>query len=237
MFWNKEKAVVASAGPFNWDNCDPGTNGEYALLEILGKNWELCFDIGANRGEYTEKLLEFSPGAKIVSFEPNPAAASNIRSSERVTVETLAVGDIDGELEININNEDDTQSSAYRSNDTTVTTRLPQVSIDSYMKKKKIRHIDFIKIDTEGNEVSALKGLKNAIADQSVDYIQFEYGGTYKDAGIRLADAYDLLSQNYIVCHIQPRGVSPTRYSQETETYRYSNWLAISRNIYKENAK
>ena len=55
-----------------------------------------------------------------------------------------------------------------------------------YINDKNIQYIDFIKIDTEGNEFEVLKGFDNKI--QIVKIIQFEYGGTFKDAEVKLND-------------------------------------------------
>jgi len=216
----------------NWDNGNPLTNGEYFLLTTLGPSWKRCFDIGANRGEYTKMLRKVVPEAEITSFEPNPDSAKYIKTGRKTGVEVVAVGDKLGLLTINFNRNDDTQSSTYRSNEHTKPTKVPQITIDNYLHSNQLDHIDFIKIDTEGHELAVLKGAKKALNEQTIDLIQFEYGGTYKDADIYLKDIYDLISKNYIICHIMPQGVLPLAYDTSLETYRYSNWLAMSRKIY-----
>jgi FkbM family methyltransferase len=217
----------------NWDDSNPNTNGEYFLISAIGNNWRLCFDIGANRGEYTNMLRRYSPRAKIISFEPNPEAARYIKKSRKVRVEVIAVGDKKSSLIINFNEADDTQSSSYRSNEHTKPTKVKQISIDEYIKQKNVKHMDFIKIDTEGHELPVFQGAENTIRNQLVDFVQFEYGGTYKDARTKLAPIYKLLAPYYIICHILPNGLLPLDYSKDIETFRYSNWLAISRNIYR----
>ena len=233
MFKLKQKGLKNFISTtLNWDNCEPSTNGEYYLLKTFGHDWKLAIDIGANIGEYTERILLNSPKARIVSFEPNPEAASSIKKSPRVNVEVMAVGEKKGSLAININTDDSTQSSSYRKNAHTKVIKLPQTSLDSYIKDNNLKHIDFIKIDTEGHELSVLKGAKKILKNRQADYIQFEYGGTYKDAHTTLAMVYSLLDKDYVIGHILPQGIIILPYSNALETYRYSNWLAISRNIY-----
>lgn len=229
----KKSRLSDLVSQMNWDNGNPDTNGEYFLLKSLGTNWKVCFDIGANRGDYTKFLKETSPHASIVSFEPNPKSAEKIKKGRRVKVEVTAVGDKGGAININFNQDDDTQSSTYRKNEHTKPTHVQQISIDDYLHENKIRHIDFIKIDTEGHELAVIKGAKRTIERQQVDFIQFEYGGTYLDAGTTLASVYSKLLPHYIVCHILPNGLLPIDWNPAFETYRYSNWLAISRKLYK----
>jgi hypothetical protein len=58
--------------------------------------------------------------------------------------------------------------------------------------------------------------------------LQFEYGGTYQDAGTTLREAFDALD-GYDVFHLMPNGLRPVRYSSALETFRYSNWVAVAR--------
>lgn len=218
----------------NWDEGNPYKNGEYFILSILGQKWQQCFDIGANRGEYTKMLRQYAPEAVITSFEPNPESARYIREDHKTKLEVVAVGDRVGYVVINFNIADDTQSSSYRKNENTVVTKVSQTSIDAHLKLHKIKHVDFIKIDTEGHELAVIKGAKESLQKQRIDLIQFEYGGTYKDARTTLKSIYKLLSKNYIICHIMPQGILPLLFEDSLETYRYSNWLAISRNLYME---
>ncbi|MBU0568951.1 FkbM family methyltransferase [bacterium] len=99
--------------------------------------------------------------------------------------------------------------------------------------RHNIKNISFIKIDTEGHEVAVLKGAQNLINHQLIGMIQFEYGGTFLDSRTTLRDVYNILSKNYIISHVLPNGILPLPYSNILETYRYSNWLVISRNIFK----
>lgn len=60
-----------------------------------------------------------------------------------------------------------------------------------YIVEKNIQHIDFIKIDTEGFELSVLKGFEDCLTN--VKIIQFEYGGTYLDNNIKLVEVKNYL--------------------------------------------
>jgi hypothetical protein len=100
------------------------------------------------------------------------------------------------------------------------------------MAENGIDRLSFMKVDTEGHEIAVLRGASAALRDQRIGMLQFEYGGTYADAGTTLRQAYELLQDNYLVCHLFPQGWVPMPYSEQLETYRFSNWVAIARNLY-----
>lgn len=214
---------------FNWDNCDMKTNGEYYFLKCWAKTWEICLDIGANEGSYAQSLMELNPNCRVICFEPNPVLVSRITEKGIKEVYNTAVGADIRPVIININTKDPGLSSVFRKNTNTRPLEVPQITIDDFVLKNYLSHIDFIKIDTEGSELAVLRGAKNFLACQAIDMIQFEYGGTYLDAGITLKEVYELLDENYIIYHIYPSELKPFKYSETLETYQYSNWAAVSR--------
>jgi FkbM family methyltransferase len=60
-----------------------------------------------------------------------------------------------------------------------------------YIEENNISEIGFLKIDTEGHEFNVLKGFEDKI--KIIKVIQFEYGGTYKDNGVKLKDVVEYL--------------------------------------------
>ena len=109
---------------------------------------------------------------------------------------------------------------------------IPQVTLDDFCVENDIQSIDFVKIDTEGNEVNVMRGARRLIDKQCIGMIQFEYGGTYVDAKTTLKDVFPLLKRNYIICHLLPQGLLPLEYSEGLETFRYSNWVALSKDLF-----
>lgn len=217
---------------YNWDNCNPATNGEYFLIKRCAKEWNICFDIGANTGEYSAYILKTNPDCKVFCFEPNILLRDFLEEKKVTDICHVALGDRCGTVLINIDMSDSSQSSIYRNNKQCKPQEVPMITIDYYMSSRGIDYVSFIKIDTEGNELAVLRGASVAIKNQSIGMIQFEYGGTYSDAGTTLRQVYETLSKNYLICHLFPHGLLPVPYSNELETFRYSNWIAVSRQIY-----
>lgn len=225
------KSVVLHTGPtvLNYDNCDPKTNGEFFFLAAYAKTFHLCIDVGANVGEYAKRIFIINPRCRVICFEPNAALKDQIANNGIKEIYSYAVGSREKNVTLYINDSDSSQSSMYRENSKTRPFTVRSVSLDDFTREHRLTSISFIKIDTEGNELEVLKGCRNLIQKNKVDFIQFEYGGTYKDAHTTLKDIYDLLAKHYIICHVLPNGLLPIEYFLKLENYRYSNWVAISR--------
>jgi FkbM family methyltransferase len=132
----------------------------------------LAFDIGANIGEYSEAFLDL--GARVIAVEPNPDLVRKLLliRNRRLTVVECAVGEQVGNLPLHINSNvptlgslsDEWMNTASRMKrfppemgtwDRTVT--VPVQTLDSLIERYGVPH--FIKIDVEGFELQALRGL------------------------------------------------------------------------------
>ena len=67
-------------------------------------------------------------------------------------------------------------------------------TLDDYCETYEIMHIDFLKIDTEGNELNVLYGASKLLDEKAVDFIQIEYGLCWRDMGVKIADCLDFLN-------------------------------------------
>lgn len=124
---------------------------------------QLAFDIGANRGGYTETLLEH--GAKlVVAFEPLPMFADKVRAKfagdARVEVQQIALGENEGRREgLSVLN-----CWTIADQKTTTLEKVPDFAgqkfdIDfSYIDSGKFGIPDFVKLDADGYEPAILRG-------------------------------------------------------------------------------
>lgn len=95
-----------------------------------------------------------------------------------------------------------------------------------YMTEMSVDNVDFVKIDTEGYELEVLKGFGEAL--KKVKVIQFEYGGTYLDSGVRLADvvAYVREVGGFDQCYyLSPDGMVPI--TDVIDHYFYCNIVCL----------
>jgi len=146
----------------------------------------VLLDVGANRGDYARLLHKLAPSARVIAFEPHPSTFA-LLSRLLVDIQPIhlinkAVGDKVGQLKLYDFQFADGSSQAslneaaiaLYSNDI-VEHVVDCTTIDDFMAESGINHIDFLKIDTEGHDLSVLRGAKQALRDRRIGMIQFEF--------------------------------------------------------------
>jgi FkbM family methyltransferase len=219
------------------------TNGEFRFLKSLFQNRypERVFDVGANLGYYTEKLLEINDNVEIHCFEPTKAVCKKLKQkfqSEKVYVNNIALSDRNGSRLFYENKTNHSFNSFYPvrvgRNHNIKTERVLTTTLDDYCELKKIQHVDLLKIDTEGHELQVLKGAKGMLSKQAIDIIQFEFGYASIFARTFLKDFFDLFSKfDYEIYKIKPLRIEKITYRAEIERCSYANFLAVRKGIKK----
>jgi len=174
------KGLAHKAG-FELHRLSPTTNPAFQLLkglEHLGVN--LVFDIGANTGQFSSGLRSVGYNGQIISFEPLPDAYQGLMAAAAYDPlwqvhPQSALGDVDGEIEINIAGNSVSSSvlpmleahsmaaagSAYVDKVKVPITQLDFVA-GEYLKGSENY---FIKIDTQGFEWEVLDGARETLAN------------------------------------------------------------------------
>jgi FkbM family methyltransferase len=226
---------------------DPENNGEYYLLDKIREHYctkerFVIFDVGANLGEWTAKAAQgMNSNWNIHVFEPSRETFSRLKGLESqkfaagICLHNVGMSDESGKAEFYICGEAAGTNSLYKRQAEALgvnqrsreTVMLEQG--DKFCRANGIKHIDFMKIDTEGHELSVLKGFSNMLSNREIDMVQFEYGGSWVDSRIFLMDAFNyLLDKGYCLGKIYPRGVKVfTAYDQRLENFVYSNYIAF----------
>lgn len=219
------------------------TNGEYNLLSRIVSPGSTVFDVGANKGSWSQRLLSLVPSAQVHAFEPVPdnraileAALSGTGSrvyefalSDRAGLRTFYHYDKSSEMA--------EMSSFYRRPSVEanlqmapIPIRVMTATLNEFCSQHGIDVIHYLKIDTEGSEVDVLNGANILLTDQRVCALQFEYGGTYLDAGHTLNEAWHLLTGfGYSLFRILPDSLLfiPI-WEASLENFRYANYVALS---------
>lgn len=223
----------------NYGVDDPRLNGEYALLDRLAAQWSsnkpVVFDAGGFRGEWSAAILERAPQARVFTFEPNSDSFDRIRArlGDRVSLQSFALGadDAMGSLSAppgapqmgSLHVRDLAQFGLAVEEIESVAVR----SVDSYCAEQGIDHIDLLKLDVEGHELSALRGAAGMLERRAIATVQFEFGGTALDARVYLRDMLDALS-GYRVFRIVRDGLDPLDdYDARAEVFMLSNFVAL----------
>jgi len=149
----------------------------YSISECRVEEGDVVFDVGAHMGffSYHAKLC----GARtIYAFEPNPHVREVLTKHKSLwgfldlNIYDLALYSEEGELDLFIP-ENPFASVATVNREGTVLEkfryrtkiRVVATTIDNFIKRNAIPHVDFIKIDAEGSEREILKGAKETIKE------------------------------------------------------------------------
>lgn len=213
--------------------------------EFVEKNHVVLFDVGANVGDYAENLLKEFPKAKIFAFEPTPTAYSLLKKKLlNSSVKIFNIGFSSEKTIKKIYSYTQDAGSQHSSMFAEVFTKIHHTesvkeidfnctTIDDFCSENEIDFIDFIKIDTEGNELNILKGATKMLRENKINFIQFEFNEMNIFSRVFLKDFYDTLNQ-YEFYRLSEKKLIPLHeYNPTNEIFKFQNILAINKNLNK----
>jgi len=211
---------------------------EYKAASRYIREGSIVFDVGANKGDWTKAVLGLNP-KMVYMFEPQQSCVERyLRSMEGPCCKVInsAVGDCEGEADFYSPGETEGHASLYNRKDTYFAgqnfcqSKVRICTLDNFIRSNKIDHVDFMKIDVEGHELSVLKGAEMSIKDRIFRAIAFEFGSASIYSKIFFRDFWDFLGANdYKIYRIIPGGglVEITSYYEDLEHFRgVSNYIA-----------
>ena len=163
---------------------------DLALKQLLQcsreNNIDLLLDIGANTGQFAQAMIRLGFNKPVLSFEPLSSAYVELkRNADKFSTwevfERCAIGDFDGEIEINISKNSHSSSilpiskthlDAAASAVFIDKEKVPVKKLDSIAEKLKGENI-LLKIDTQGYEDRVISGAMDTVLDK-VKLIQLE---------------------------------------------------------------
>jgi FkbM family methyltransferase len=143
----------------------------------------LVFDVGSHVGDRIAAFRRL--GARVIACEPNPSLLPTLRrlygGDAMVTLEPVAVGAASGEIEMRINTDNPTVSTAstdfvqashgapgWEGQHWDKSIKVPVTTLDALIARHGMP--GFIKIDVEGYEAEALAGLSHPVAALSFEF-------------------------------------------------------------------
>ncbi|MCP4393554.1 MAG: FkbM family methyltransferase [Alphaproteobacteria bacterium] len=172
------------------------TQLDYFLSKMNEKKCDLFLDVGANFGLYTTYVACKINPSKIIAFEPDPKNYDQLRA-------TLLVNDLSDAIDTRPLAISDEESTVYFAckhtgvsqivEDENQGTPIKAVNLDSELdiKNKTV----FIKIDIEGHEFKALKGMSKTLQNNKC-FLQIE---SFDDKATEIEKL--MKSLNYKKCH------------------------------------
>ncbi len=139
---------------------------------------QLCFDVGAHRGDRTRALRAI--GARVVAVEPQPEFANKLRrrfkKDGEVVVEAVGLSDEEGEMELHLATGAPTiataaphwQTGRFQSASWVRSISVPTTTLDALIQR--FGSPIFCKIDVEGYELTVLRGLTRPLRCISFEF-------------------------------------------------------------------
>ena len=168
---------------------------------------EMTFiDIGANQGEFSLFAASKLTSGRVISFEPVNKQynyfVTNIQLNNFKNIELNHYGLSNeiGQLPIYTSNNSvlhggvhEGLSTLYQSGDRVEYEQTVDLKVFDDVYKDKLSRLDFIKIDIEGAELFALKGMKKHIEKFKPDILIEMNNDTFSSAGYTMKDVTDFL--------------------------------------------
>ncbi len=222
------------------------TNGEAMVQDVVlagtGTDCIVAFDVGANIGEWSRRLLIVSRKrgrrTQVHAFEPAAATFAELiinllpAFEGSVVPVQRAASDHNGKGTLFKIHELAGSNSIHGiagSNRGLEPESINLCTLDDYCTSAGIDTIDLLKIDAEGHDHLVLRGARTLLERGAIEVVQFEYNHRWIGARRYLKDVFDdLVPLGYEIGKVTPRGIEwyPT-WSEELETFREGNYLAV----------
>lgn len=231
-----------TANGFNEGDCEK--NGEFKVLQMFRKHYDLFIDIGANNGIFIDRinaaaLAEGCAQIFVIAFEPNSNLKEILEKKiVRGNLIQCALSNKKEKATFNIYSEDDTTSSLFDRTDmmphfTSKVTKI-EVNLDllgrylPLIERESSKRI-FIKIDAEGVELPVLEGAAGVFAKLPAIFLMFEYSKAWNIGSHSLKEAFHLLDNLGVkIFLVTPLGLEALRfYTPDMEGSDYCNYFAV----------
>lgn len=220
-------------------------SGEKWLMRFLSQRYGIktVFDVGANEGAYALGLLAAKPEIRVYCFEPHPVTYAKLLLNVSATSAkcfNIALSDQIGNLSFYDYKDADGSEHASMYEDViskihkkeSHEIKVKALTLDSFLVENDISEIDLLKIDTEGNEYSVLKGSVDSLQQKRIKIIHFEFNEMNVISRSFFRDFENLLV-NFELFRLLPQGLLPLNGKSPVfvEIFAYQNIVAIRKDL------
>src|SRR5712691_2956766 len=224
---------------------DPAVNGERAL-----QRWALgcspagdlahVADVGANVGLWSQSMLAVAtaagrgPDLRLHAFEPDSQAFARLaRTLDGVpaSLTPVALSDRQGTSPFHVVAPAAWTNSLHAAPGAALHRESVRTdTLDAYAERSGVARFALVKIDTEGHDLTVLRGASALLAGHRVAVVQFEYNHRWVFARSFLRDAFELLDgSGYRTGKLTPRGVEfYPGWDPDLETFVEGNYVACT---------
>ena len=193
---------------------------------IKDKKKIVIFDVGCYRGAFTKNIFNLirKSKCKFYLFDINKKVKkyiSNLTRFKNINYNEIALSNKNGVANYNYNSFFESAGSSlsnivkndnrwnfsrklilkalFFKTDSFIKYQVRTITLDSFVKKNKIRSIDILKIDIEGSEYELFKGAKNALKTNKIKIILVEIIDKKKYHKIKEKKILDMLKKRNFV--------------------------------------
>ena len=160
------------------------------IKRLLNNKVVSCvIDGGAYRGDFSMDITERFPSAKVYAFEPQKDSfallSGNTSRRKNIDAVNCALGEKSGEATLYKNVSAMTNSLLQTSDDAlkyfkgycdpTGQEKVAVIALDDFMKDKGIKEVDVLKLDLQGHELSAIRGLRSQLNYVKLIHIEVQF--------------------------------------------------------------
>jgi FkbM family methyltransferase len=199
---------------------------------------DVVLDVGANIGLYSSRVMELYPRARVYAFEPHAVSFKRLSEPARrlgFQAFNVAVSEVAGQAELYNRPGTNSESASLQPGVIEAGTGGPVVSsavqvarLDDFVRTHGLRYVSLLKIDTEGHELSVLRGAAEILAAGQVDAVQFEFNRMHVISRVFLRDIREALSGFYFY-RLLPDGLVPISFDPpfRSEIFAFQNIAAL----------
>jgi FkbM family methyltransferase len=174
------------------------------IYKTFNKQKGLLLYLGANHGNSLVRI--FYKFKRVIAIEANPALCVILKKKfkKKIEIYNYAVGEKNKKTYLNIYDQDSTNASinVLKNKKINKKIKINEINLSSFLKKKKIKKIDYYISDLEGMDYTVLRSIKNYLILKNVEFIQHEctidsLSGPYKKKSNNEKLFKNILSKNY----------------------------------------
>ena len=213
------------------------------IKSFLDQNTKsFLIDAGANKGAYSELLINNLYNYELILFEPNKEnyelLLEKFKKNNKVTIENLGLSDKSTETTLYSDTKGSGMASLSKRNlehfnkSFEIEEKIKVIKFyDYWISNLNKKEIDLLKLDIEGHEMFALKGCEDMV--KNIKLIQFEFGGCNIDSKTYFQDFwYYFQKNNFDIYRISPlKLIKIDKYSETDEFFITTNYLAINKSM------
>jgi FkbM family methyltransferase len=222
-----KKLLSILSTPGLWRYARHGVAPAIEHQEVMaGLTISTCIDVGANIGQFSALIANLHPRAKILAFEPMPAACARYRSAipaSRARLFEIGIGSENSVKELHVTNRADSssllrpgagQTKAFGVYEST-TLSVPVRRLGDVLSAGDITRPCLLKIDVQGGELDVLAGAENLFGYIDFICVELSYVELYESQPLATEVLKFLFGAGYqlqgIYNQVSTRAFGPTQ--------------------------